>query len=180
MTVLRSPDLFTALRMLAVPVLYTLSWRGEAAAFRLLFPLALLTDLIDGWLARRAGPSARGRYLDSIADALFYTSVPLWLWRLHPAVVRAWWPWCFPAVLLYAAGIVVKTSRCRFIAALHLPTTRVAGAAAMAYALWELWGGAPRAMMQAIWVLLALAALIELRTALGLPRAAPAARRGRP
>lgn len=173
---LSAADLVTALRVLAVPVLYALAWRDAGAAFRVLFPLAVATDGLDGWLARRAEPTARGRYLDSIADALFYTSIPLWMWRLHPEVVRGWWPWILPGAALYAAGVAVKVSRGRLIAALHLQSTRAAGALGMVYLIWELWGRVPDAVVRGVLLILTAAALIELREALRLPRAAPGPR----
>jgi CDP-alcohol phosphatidyltransferase len=47
--------------------------RGNLPAERLTPVAAIGTDLADGWLARRAGPTAFGAYADSLADAAFWT-----------------------------------------------------------------------------------------------------------
>lgn len=68
MSWLNSADLYTALRILAVPVLYVLAWVHAFSLFRVIFPLAVASDALDGWLARRARTAtSRGRYLDSRA-----------------------------------------------------------------------------------------------------------------
>jgi len=66
----------------------------------------------------------------------------------------------------------VKVSRGRLIAALHLASTRAPGALALGYVVWELWGRAPRVVMQGVPAVLAVAAFVEFREALRLPKAA--------
>jgi phosphatidylglycerophosphate synthase len=59
--------------LLAMPCL---AWRHYEAA---LFFIAVnrLFDGLDGAIARRAGPTAFGGYLDIVCDAIFYAAVPL-------------------------------------------------------------------------------------------------------
>ncbi|MGC9269017.1 CDP-alcohol phosphatidyltransferase family protein [Acidiphilium sp.] len=76
-------------RICAVPVAIWLVLRGACAIATVLFIAAGLTDALDGWLARRQGPSALGTLLDPLADKLLLTSMfitlaavgllPLWL-----------------------------------------------------------------------------------------------------
>ncbi|MDR7418678.1 MAG: CDP-alcohol phosphatidyltransferase family protein, partial [Armatimonadota bacterium] len=80
------------------------AWSGLRETFSVLFPLVALTDAVDGWLARRLyQQSDAGRRLDSVADAAFFYSAPLWFWRLVPETASTWWPWiAMPAVPFFA------------------------------------------------------------------------------
>lgn len=77
------PNLLTVLRVVAIPVVLWLLERGTPrdcywAAF--LYTLASVTDLVDGWLARRMGVvSVLGKFLDPLADKLFVIAVAIWL-----------------------------------------------------------------------------------------------------
>jgi cardiolipin synthase len=83
------PNVLTFGRICAVPIAIWLVLRGECAIAAILFVLAGLTDALDGWLARRQGPSILGTLLDPLADKLLLTSMfitlaaigllPLWL-----------------------------------------------------------------------------------------------------
>jgi cardiolipin synthase (CMP-forming) len=64
----------TVLRILLIPVFITLlayRQRGPALA---VFLAAALTDLLDGYVARRRGPSRLGAFLDPMADKLLLMS----------------------------------------------------------------------------------------------------------
>ena len=69
--------------------------------FFAVYTITGLTDVLDGWLARKTGTESDfGAKLDSIADLLFYT---IMLIRLFPVVWEA-----FPARIWYAvAGILL-------------------------------------------------------------------------
>jgi CDP-diacylglycerol--glycerol-3-phosphate 3-phosphatidyltransferase len=88
---LNLPNILTILRIVAIPLLLFLFWlpsgviaagdRNLAAA--LLFSAAAITDLIDGWLARRWGQtSAFGAFLDPVADKLIVCAALLVLLQL--------------------------------------------------------------------------------------------------
>ena len=88
---LNLPNILTILRIVAIPLLLFLFWlpsgviaagdRNLAAA--LLFSAAAITDLIDGWLARRWGQtSAFGSFLDPVADKLIVCAALLVLLQL--------------------------------------------------------------------------------------------------
>src|SRR5919206_3628925 len=80
----------TVLRILLIPVFITLlvyRQRGPALA---VFLAAALTDLLDGYIARRRGSQTRlGAFLDPVADKLLLTSafvtltwlkvIPFWI-----------------------------------------------------------------------------------------------------
>lgn len=80
----------TTLRILLIPVFVTLLVYRRAAEALLVFCLASLTDLLDGYIARSRGRQTRlGAFLDPVADKLLLTSafvtltylkvVPFWI-----------------------------------------------------------------------------------------------------
>ncbi len=76
--ILTVPNLLTFCRLLALPAVILLFRYDHFIAASLLFLGAMLTDVIDGWLARLMDQRSRlGLYLDSVVDkililALFY------------------------------------------------------------------------------------------------------------
>lgn len=83
------PNQLSALRILCVPVLLLLAWNGEAGIFLVLFGFALVTDVLDGVLARRLQlESDFGARLDQWADFALWVSFPLGTWWLWPEIVR--------------------------------------------------------------------------------------------
>lgn len=86
------PNTITVLRISAVPILLVLSWANGPSASRVIawcFIVAAVSDLVDGWLARRGQQvTSIGKLLDPLADKLLVTTalivlvaigrVPLW------------------------------------------------------------------------------------------------------
>ena len=87
------PNSITMLRMMAVPVLLVFPWFHESAsasrAVAWVFIVAAVTDILDGWLARRGQQVTRiGKLLDPLADKLLVATalvvliaierIPLW------------------------------------------------------------------------------------------------------
>ena len=84
------PNWLTILRILLIPVFATLLVYGRAGLALLVFCLASLTDLLDGYIARSQGRQTRlGAFLDPMADKLLLTSgfvtltwlkvIPFWI-----------------------------------------------------------------------------------------------------
>lgn len=92
------PNLITALRIAGTCCL--LLTPPLTPVFYGLYAFTGLTDVLDGWLARRMGmTSAFGAKLDSIADLLFYAVMLL---RIFPILYAT-----LPAVIWYAVGVVL-------------------------------------------------------------------------
>ena len=89
------PNLITLARILAVPVILWAITSGEMRIAFVLFLVAGLSDLVDGYLAKRFGwTSELGKFLDPTADKLLLITVfvqAAWLslvpWWLTAAVV---------------------------------------------------------------------------------------------
>lgn len=75
MTPLTIPNALTLLRILAVPFFAIALWYNQLWEALAIFVVAGLTDLLDGWIARRFNQgSALGAILDPAADKLLMTT----------------------------------------------------------------------------------------------------------
>jgi phosphatidylglycerophosphate synthase len=83
------PNVISALRLLAVPVLVLLAWRHEARPFAWLLVAALVSDIADGLIARLFDFTSKlGALLDSTADALLLLSAGYGSLVFYPELVR--------------------------------------------------------------------------------------------
>jgi len=80
---LNLPNMLTMGRILVIPVVLILLDRGtpeDCLIAALVYSAAALTDLIDGWLARRMGVvSVLGKFLDPLADKLLVMAVLVYM-----------------------------------------------------------------------------------------------------
>jgi phosphatidylglycerophosphate synthase len=82
------PNLLSIFRLFSVPVLLIFAWQGYEKEFLVLLVCALLTDLADGYLARRLHQESElGAKLDSWGDFALYITTPLSAWLLWPELI---------------------------------------------------------------------------------------------
>lgn len=87
-TKLTLPNLLTAFRFIAAPVLLWLAWHELAVSFMVLLAIAFITDVLDGMVARFTGQVSQfGATLDSWADVVTYLTIALCCWWLWPELV---------------------------------------------------------------------------------------------
>jgi CDP-diacylglycerol--glycerol-3-phosphate 3-phosphatidyltransferase len=95
----------TVLRILLVPVFVTLLVYRKPGLAALVFAAAAITDILDGWVARRQRMQSRfGAFLDPLADKIVVLGVMVCL----VAVDRYWW---FPVALVAARELAVSAWR---------------------------------------------------------------------
>ncbi|MDO8660461.1 MAG: CDP-alcohol phosphatidyltransferase family protein [Candidatus Woesearchaeota archaeon] len=83
--VLNSANSLTLARVCCVPVLWVVAILQQAEFFAGVIIFAGLTDLFDGFIARRFHQtSCFGSWFDSFADNLFGVSAVFWFWLLIP------------------------------------------------------------------------------------------------
>jgi cardiolipin synthase len=89
------PNLLTAARLLAAPYILYLLWTGEYRMAIVLFSIASITDVLDGFLARRfqAG-SKMGALMDPVADKVLLSGSFLTLG------IKGLIPWWLMAIVL--------------------------------------------------------------------------------
>jgi CDP-diacylglycerol---glycerol-3-phosphate 3-phosphatidyltransferase len=77
------PNLLTFLRILMIPGVLVFLESGsprDCHTAAVIYAVAAITDLLDGWLARRQGlVSVLGKFLDPLADKLIVAAVLVWL-----------------------------------------------------------------------------------------------------
>lgn len=104
------PNILTLLRIALIPVfvgLFYLPFAWAYMACALVFALAALTDLLDGWLARRLNQtSALGAFLDPVADKLMVATALVLLVQRDPE------PWlAVPALVIIGREITISALR---------------------------------------------------------------------
>ncbi|MBS0394262.1 MAG: CDP-alcohol phosphatidyltransferase family protein [Proteobacteria bacterium] len=83
------PNAVSAARIASAPVLGYLAASGAARAFAWLLVGALVSDVLDGQLARRFGIVSRlGAQLDSLGDALLFFVAVAGVLAFHPELPR--------------------------------------------------------------------------------------------
>ena len=122
------PDQLTLLRLGMAPLLWILAllqWRmmlGVGVA------LAGLTDVLDGWLARRLKRTTRvGSQLDSAADLVMIASITFWLVMLRPDFFQRYGHVLVVWAVLGVLTLIVSWIRFRRVANLHLYSAKAAG-----------------------------------------------------
>lgn len=121
-------DTMTIIRMSASVVLIFLS--PLTSLFFAVYTLAGVTDVLDGWIARKTGTASDfGARLDSISDLMFYGVV---LIRLLPFLLRT-----LPQEIFYVLTVILLvrlaayiTAACRYhrFASLHTWLNKLTGA----------------------------------------------------
>lgn len=81
------PNAISIGRLLSVPLLVWLAWQERQTLFTWILVVALLSDGVDGFIARRFDCITRlGALLDSVADAALMLVVGYGTWVFHPIV----------------------------------------------------------------------------------------------
>ena len=104
------PNQITLLRILLIPVFvlvfyYPFKWNSQIAC--LIFTLAAVTDILDGYLARKLNQtSSLGAFLDPVADKLMVAIALVLLVQQNPTVYLA-----LPAAIIIGREITVSALR---------------------------------------------------------------------
>jgi CDP-diacylglycerol--glycerol-3-phosphate 3-phosphatidyltransferase len=89
------PNTITVVRVAVVPVLLLLPWFDDRSGSQVIawaFIIAALTDILDGWLARRGQQVTRiGKLLDPLADKLIVSTALIVLITVGRIPVWATW-----------------------------------------------------------------------------------------
>ena len=100
----------TLLRMLLIPVFAILLVYGHIGAALLVFLAAAATDMLDGAVARRSGPTTLGAWLDPIADKLLVLTMFVVLTLPLPHITHRIPLWLTVIVASRDVGIVLTVS----------------------------------------------------------------------
>jgi cardiolipin synthase (CMP-forming) len=132
-----TPNRLTLLRLLLLPALWALALRGHTVALGIAIALASLTDVLDGFLARRWRQTSRlGSRLDTIADSALLASILVWFLMLRPEFLREQ---AVPLLVWAAIGLTaaaVGWVRFRRLWDLHLYSSKAGAFLGYVFTVW--------------------------------------------
>jgi CDP-diacylglycerol--glycerol-3-phosphate 3-phosphatidyltransferase len=107
-------------------VLLILAWNGAGGIFLALFALGLLSDALDGPLARRLGQESElGARLDQWGDFALWVSFPFGAWWLWPEIVRREAPYVVLAITCLLLPTAIAYARYRAVPGYHTWTAKL-------------------------------------------------------
>ena len=120
------PNLISASRLLGAVFLLWLLHSDQQPLFAILLPILVLTDFVDGWLARKFNwASQTGATLDSIADItlVIVALLAIWQWHQYIFVQHGWVLWTVVSVWVIVHGAAL--TRYRKLASFHTLVARI-------------------------------------------------------
>jgi phosphatidylglycerophosphate synthase len=120
------PNVISIVRLSAAPAVIALAARGMDEAFLALAVLLLLTDWVDGKIARAWNQTTTfGARLDSISDAIIYACIAVGVWLLDPE--RFWNEryWLAALVASYLASLMACYVKFRCFPSYHLRLAKI-------------------------------------------------------
>jgi CDP-diacylglycerol--glycerol-3-phosphate 3-phosphatidyltransferase len=123
-----APNVVSAARIAAAPLLVYFAVQGNEAGFTWVLVPALLSDIVDGWLARALRLQSKlGALLDSIGDALLLLTSIYGIWVFHGEVITDHKAWCYTVVFAWLAEAAVALARYGRLSSFHTYVSKVAG-----------------------------------------------------
>ena len=111
---------------MCAPVLLALAWNGAAGIFLALFGIGLVSDVLDGALARRLGQESDfGARLDQWADFALWVSFPLGAWCLWPDIVLRESPYVILAIVCLLLPTAIAYAKYRAVPGYHTWSVKV-------------------------------------------------------
>jgi phosphatidylglycerophosphate synthase len=114
------PNILSGFRLVAAPFLLWFAWMGYSNLFLILLSVSLLSDSIDGFIARRLNVASDiGIRLDSWGDLATYLTVPICAWWLWPEILKREAFFVFVAIGAYVVPILAGLAKFRRIPSYH-------------------------------------------------------------
>lgn len=119
------PNILSLFRIIAAPFLLLSGWFGMVNLFYILFGLMLLSDVLDGIIARMLDQTSEfGARLDSYGDILTYLATPLAAWWLWPDLVKKEIYYIIAAIIIYILPSVFALIKFGKLASYHTWITK--------------------------------------------------------
>lgn len=151
----KAPNVLSLLRVVFVALTYWAALAGDRPTFAVLVLLAVLTDILDGPLARVSGTASRlGANIDSAADFMFYLSLPAWTYIFRPDVIEAYAALILSLTALYV-GANIATHATFGALGVHNKLSRASGTMGVAFAFYVILWDVERLFLVALLALMA-------------------------
>jgi phosphatidylglycerophosphate synthase len=165
----RWPNLLSGARLALAPAILIMAMAASRPWFIALLSASLLSDALDGFLARRLDAhSELGRKLDSVADYLTMITGLSGIALLWPEITRRELPWIAAGLTAFFAVVVYGFIRLGRAPCYHTWAAK-AGAVACAFSLIPLLSGHTAMPFHAAIVLQVIAGIEEMAIVLMIP-----------
>jgi CDP-diacylglycerol--glycerol-3-phosphate 3-phosphatidyltransferase len=162
-------NLLSGLRLLIAPMLIYFAWTGKPNVFLVLLACSLLSDFIDGFIARKLNQASElGGKLDSWGDFATYITVPICAFLLWPDLVRREAPFVIIVVASYGIPVGIGFLKYGRLTSYHTWGAKLSAILVGSTAFILLMGGPPAPFRFAS-IVLALAEFEELAITAILP-----------
>ena len=119
-------NLLSFFRIISAPFLLLSGWLEMPTLFFVLFGLMLLSDVLDGFIARILDQTSElGARLDSYGDILTYLSTPLAAWWLWPELLKAELYYIIAAIIIYILPAFFALAKFGKLASYHTWITKI-------------------------------------------------------
>ena len=123
---LNIPNTLSLFRIIAAPFLLLTGWFEMPTLFFILFGLMLLSDALDGIIARMLDQTSElGARLDSYGDILTYLTTPLAVWWLWPDIVKEELYYIIAAIIIYVLPALFSLLKFGNLASYHTWITKL-------------------------------------------------------
>lgn len=120
------PNLLSLFRIVAAPFLLLAGWFEMPTLFFILFGMMLLSDVLDGMIARMLNQTSElGARLDSYGDILTYLSTPVAAWWLWPDLLKGELYYIIAAIIIYILPAVFSLLKFGKLASYHTWITKI-------------------------------------------------------
>lgn len=165
------PILMTIYRLVAAPVAAGMALAGYREAFFALIALSLLSDLLDGPIARwLKQESAVGAMLDTVADGGTVLAALVGIYLFEAESLRPELPWLLLFLATYVAAAGAGVLRHGALPAYHLYLSKAAAVGSAIFFLWLFLLGYERSLFLGVIGVAVLANLESLLVSFVLPR----------
>ncbi|MDJ0992335.1 MAG: CDP-alcohol phosphatidyltransferase family protein [Dinoroseobacter sp.] len=121
------PNILSLYRLAASPIALWMAFAGQREAFFMLIIVSLVSDLVDGPIARRIGRVSRfGAKADTVADAFTLIAGITGLVILEPQVFEGHYDWMVAFLMSYAAAACASLLKFGRLPAYHLYSSKTA------------------------------------------------------
>ena len=123
---LNIPNTLSLFRIIAAPFLLLAGWFEMPTLFFVLFGLMLLSDALDGIIARMLNQTSElGARLDSYGDIGTYLTTPLAVWWLWPDLVKEELYYIIAAIIIYVLPAFFAFYKFGKLASYHTWITKI-------------------------------------------------------
>ena len=114
------PNIISGARIVCAAILLFLAWEGYRNAFIMLLLASLVSDAIDGYIARRFNVTSKlGAKLDSLGDMAIYLTIPICAWWLWPQILKQEALFVFIAIVSYIVPLIAGLIKFRKVPSYH-------------------------------------------------------------